>query len=157
MTQMVKAGAPAEADIFSEETAAQSAEPTYEVQVDNQTLRLTLPQLIEAAGAGLTKRSQSIRTGTAARTVPNGQTYAEFLVEYPDVQPSDIPPEVWEQAAREDSLVSAYRKYELDRLRAELAALQKNRENAAGEIGPAASDGETPAADPVVRALLGTH
>ncbi|MGE4549597.1 MAG: hypothetical protein AB7C89_08625 [Intestinibacillus sp.] len=157
MTQMEKAGAPAEADIFNGEAAARSAEPAYEIPVDGQTLRLTLPQLIEAAQAGLTKRNQGIRRDGAARAVPNGQIYASFLAEYPDVQPSDIPPEVWEQAAREGSLVSAYRGYELQRLRAELAALQKNRENRAGEIGPAASDGETPAADPVVRALLGSR
>ena len=141
--------------IFEEQRAAPAEAPGYEVEVDGETLRLTLPQLIEAAQAGLSKRCQEVRRGGAARAVPNGEQYAAFLQEYPDVRPSDIPQAVWQLAAQEGSLLSAYRKYENTLLRAELETLRKNNDNAAREIGPAASDGENPAAYPVVRALLG--
>lgn len=142
--------------LFAEEQAMLPAEEQYEIEVDGEVLRLTLPQLMEAARLGLSRQCQHIRRENAARAVPNGEIYAAFLQEYPDVQPSDIPPEVWALAAREGSLLSAFRRFELDRLRAELEALRKNEDNRAREIGPARSDGETLAADPVIRALLGS-
>ena len=45
--------------------------------------------------------------------MPNGQIYAAFVEEYPDVRPEDIPQQVWEWAQQEGSLVSAYRKWRL--------------------------------------------
>lgn len=145
-----------DADLFEEGVPNQNPEQTYEIQVDGETLQLTLPQILEAAQAGLTKRSQNIRRDGAMQEMDNGAIYAAFLEEYPDVAPTDIPQEVWDLAAREGSLVAAYRKYELMQLRMELDTLQKNEQNRQSEVGSAASDGETPAADPVVRALLGT-
>ena len=64
-----------------------------------------------------------MRRNRAANALPNGQIYAAFVEEYPDVRPEDIPQQVWEWAQQEGSLVSAYRKWEIAELRDELAAL----------------------------------
>lgn len=128
---------------------------TYAVQVDGQTLELTLEQLVQAAQAGLDTQNQAVRREHAAAATPMGDVYAAFLAEYPNVAPADIPPEVWQDAQTEGSLVAAYRKYELAQLRMQLAALTRDKANRALAIGSAASDGEAPEGDPIVRALLG--
>ncbi len=130
---------------------------TYAVQVDGQTLALTREQLVQAAQAGLEAQNQAVQREHAADapTASMNGVYAAFIAEYPDVAPADIPPEVWQDAQAEGSLVAAYRKHEIAQLRAQLAALAKDRANRALEIGSAASDGEAPEGDPVVRALLG--
>ena len=112
--------------------------------------------------------------------MPNGQIYAAFVEEYPDVRPEEIPPQVWEWAQQEGSLVSAYgkweilelkdelaalemnrytyrayRKWEILELKDELAALEMNQKNRRAAVGPAQSDGEPSGVDPVTLALLG--
>ena len=101
------------------------------------------------------KRNAYIRRNRAANAMPNGQIYAAFVEEYPDVRPEDIPQQVWEWAQQEGSLVSAYRKWEIAELRDELAALEMNQKNRRAAVGPAQSDGEPTGADPVTLALLG--
>lgn len=146
------------ADPFMQNTPAaeqQPAKQTYTVTVEGETHELTLEELIEAAALGLAKQNAYIRRNRAANGVNNGQIYAAFVEEYPDVRPEDIPPQVWEWAQQEGSLVSAYRKWEVLTLRDELAALQMNQKNRAAAVGPAKGDGEPTGVDPVTLALLG--
>ena len=110
---------------FAQEQAAeiqpQENAQTYPVEVDGDIVELTLEELIDAAAQGLSKRNAYIRRNRAANAMPNGQIYAAFVEEYPDVRPEDIPQQVWEWAQQEGSLVSAYRKWEIAELRDELA------------------------------------
>ena len=128
------------------EAPVQSAETTYPVEADGEIHELTLDELIEAAAQGLSRHNAY---------VPNGQIYAAFVEEYPDVRPEDIPQQVWEWAQQEGSLVSAYRKWEIAELRDELAALEMNRRNRRAAVGTAQTDGEPAGIDPVTLALLG--
>ena len=141
-------GAPAKA-------AQAPAEQTFPVPVDGQTVELTLDELIQAASLGLSKQNAYVRRNRAANGIPNGQIYAAFVEECPDVRPEDIPQQVWEWAQQEGSLVSAYRKWEILELKDELAAMEMNRKNRRAAVGPAQSDGEPAGVDPVTLALLG--
>ena len=155
--------APAAADPFAQnmptqntgDPAAQAGQQTYPVPVDGEMRQLTLEELIEAASLGLSKQNAYIRRNRAANGMPNGQIYAAFVEEYPDVRPEEIPPQVWEWAQQEGSLVSAYRKWEILTLKDELAALEMNQKNRRAAVGPAQSDGEPAGVDPVTLALLG--
>lgn len=135
--------------------AAQGGQQTFPVPVDGQTVELTLEQLIEAASLGLSKQNAYVRRNRAANGMPNGQIYAAFVEEYPDVRPEEIPQQVWQWAQQEGSLVSAYRKWEILELKDELAALEMNQKNRRAAVGPAQSDGEPAGVDPVTLALLG--
>ena len=135
--------------------AAQGVQQTFPVPVDGQTVELTLEQLIEAASLGLSKQNAYVRRNRAANGMPNGQIYAAFVEEYPDVRPEEIPQQVWQWAQQEGSLVSAYRKWEILELKDELAALEMNQKNRRAAVGPAQSDGEPAGVDPVTLALLG--
>lgn len=137
------------------ENQPQPAEQTYPVEVDGEVVELTMDELLEAAAQGLSKRNAYIRRNRAANAMPNGQIYAAFVEEYPEVRPEDIPPQVWEWAQQEGSLVSAYRKWEIAELKDELAALEMNQKNRRAAVGPAQSDGEPTGIDPVTLALLG--
>ncbi|MGI6180841.1 MAG: hypothetical protein ACOYIE_02035 [Agathobaculum sp.] len=149
------AGAPANPFVpHAAEPAAQQPE-TYSVPVDGETRELTLDELIEAASLGLSKQNAYVRRNRAASGMREGQIYAAFVEEYPDVSPEDIPPQVWEWAQQEGSLVSAYRKWEVLTLKDELAALEMNQKNHRAAVGPAKGDGEPAGADPVTLALLG--
>ena len=135
--------------------AAQGGQQTFPAPVDGQTVELTLEQLIEAASLGLSKQNAYARRNRAANGMPNGQIYAAFVEEYPDVRPEEIPQQVWQWAQQEGSLVSAYRKWEILELKDELAALEMNQKNRRAAVGPAQSDGEPAGVDPVTLALLG--
>lgn len=134
---------------------AQAGQQTFPVPVDGEMRELTLDELIQAASLGLSKQNAYIRRNRAANGMPNGQIYAAFVEEYPDVRPEEIPPQVWEWAQQEGSLVSAYRKWEILTLKDELAALEMNQKNRRAAVGPAQSDGEPTGVDPVTLALLG--
>ena len=151
---------PAEVNPFAQgsavpQEAQAGAQQTYPVPVDGQMVELTLDELIQAASLGLSKQNAYIRRNRAANGIPNGQIYAAFVEEYPDVRPEDIPQQVWEWAQQEGSLVSAYRKWEILELRDELAAMEMNQKNRRAAVGPAQSDGEPAGVDPVTLALLG--
>ena len=154
-----QAAPPAEINPFAQgapaEAAQAPAEQTYPVPVDGQMVELTLDELIQAASLGLSKQNAYVRRNRAANGIPNGQIYAAFVEEYPDVRPEDIPQQVWEWAQQEGSLVSAYRKWEILELKDELAAMEMNRKNRRAAVGPAQSDGEPAGVDPVTLALLG--
>ena len=144
--------APGETAPQTQQTGAQQ---TFPVPVDGQTVELTLDELIQAASLGLSKQNAYVRRNRAAAGMPNGQIYAAFVEEYPDVRPEDIPQQVWEWAQQEGSLVSAYRKWEILELKDELAAMEINQKNRRAAVGPAQSDGEPTGVDPVTLALLG--
>ena len=151
---------PAEVNPFAQgsempQEAQAGAQQTYPVPVDGQMVELTLDELIQAASLGLSKQNAYVRRNRAANGIPNGQIYAAFVEEYPDVRPEDIPQQVWEWAQQEGSLVSAYRKWEILELRDELAAMEMNQKNRRAAVGPAQSDGEPAGVDPVTLALLG--
>ncbi|MGM9612891.1 MAG: hypothetical protein ACI3XZ_05245 [Butyricicoccus sp.] len=130
-------------------------EETITLNVDGQDITLTMEQLVQAAVSGLSRRSEVIRMAGASSQVPDGQVYANFIASYPDVQPGDIPQEVWQDAQMEGSLVSAYRKYEIAQLKAKLAALEQNETNRRQAVGSAAGDGQPAQIDPVIAALRG--
>lgn len=144
--------APGETAPQAQQTGAQQ---TFPVPVDGQTVELTLDELIQAASLGLSKQNAYVRRNRAAAGMSNGQIYAAFVEEYPDVRPEDIPQQVWEWAQQEGSLVSAYRKWEILELKDELAAMEINQKNRRAAVGPAQSDGEPAGVDPVTLALLG--
>lgn len=137
------------------QSAKAPEEETVTLTVDGQEITLTMEQLVQAAVSGLSRRAEMIRMAGAAGQVPDGQVYANFISAYPEVQPGDIPQEVWQDAQMEGSLVSAYRKYEIAQLRARLAALEQNAENRRQAVGSAAGDGQPSQIDPVVAALRG--
>ena len=119
------------------EAPVQSTETTYPVEADGEIHELTLDGLIEAAAQGLSKHNAYVRRNRAANTLPNGQIYAAFVEEYPDVRPEDIPQQVWEWAQQEGS------------------ALGMSRRNRRAAVGTAQTDGEPAGIDPVTLALLG--
>ena len=140
-----------------QQTESQTAPPeeTITLHVDGQDITLTMEQLVDAAVSGLSRRGEMIRLAGAAGQVPSGQVYANFIAAYPDVQPGDIPQQVWQDAQTEGSLVSAYRKYEIALLKARLKALEQNEQNRKQVIGSAQGDGQPAQLDPVIAALRG--
>ena len=70
--------------------------------------------------------------------------FLAFMEAYPQVEPGDIPPEVWRQAARGESLTAAYARFEAEKLRREneyLRQSQRNRRRSAGsQQGAGAGD-----------------
>ncbi len=55
--------------------------------------------------------------------------FLAFIREYPGVEARDIPAEVWRRAAKGESLVTAYARYEAGRLREENRRLRQSEEN----------------------------
>nr|WP_297170983.1 hypothetical protein [uncultured Agathobaculum sp.] len=153
--------APSEANPFAsagadmQPQAQPGTQQTFPVPVDGQTVELTIDELIQAASLGLSKQNAYVRRNRAAAGMTNGQIYAAFVEEYPDVRPEDIPQQVWQWAQQEGSLVSAYRKWEILTLKDELEAMEMNQKNRRAAVGPAQSDGEPAGVDPVTLALLG--
>ena len=93
-------------DPFAAAEAPETAsKTTYPVEADGEIHELTLDELIEAAAQGLSRHNAYVRRNRAANALPNGQIYAAFVEEYPDVRPEDIPQQVWEWAQQEGSLV----------------------------------------------------
>lgn len=85
-----------------------------------------------------------------------------FAKKYKDVDPKSIPQEVWDAVASGESLVSAYGNYqakqterENEKLRAEIAALKKNKENREKSIGSMKTDGQQKGKDPFLEGLFG--
>ena len=148
--------AAAQQDPFTQAPPAETpAEQVFPVTFAGETRELTRDALITAAESGLSKQNAYIRRNRAAGGLSNGQIYAAFVEEYPDVRPEDIPQQVWEWAQAEGSLVAAYRKWELLELKDQLAAVEQNVKNRKASVGPAKGDGEPAGVDPVTLALLG--
>lgn len=82
----------------------------------------------------------------------------EFVSAYPQIDPSKIPQEVWEQVAKGERLLTAYRNYEVAQenaslkqkiaeLERTLEAERKNKENKAKSTGTRSSAGNMPKKD----------
>lgn len=85
--------------------------------------------------------------------------FLRFSKEYPDVNPTDIPKEVWDSFASGEDLVSAYARYEAKTLRAEVASMkekletaEKNAENKKRSTGSQTSAGASSEMDDFDRA-----
>lgn len=70
------------------------------------------------------------------------QEYQDFLKNFPDVNPDDIPKEVFEDAENSD-LSSAYMKYKLKDLENKLKVAKQNEENSASTVGGVTDTGPT--------------
>lgn len=68
--------------------------------------------------------------------------YQDFLKNFPDVNPEDIPKEVFEEAVNSD-LSSAYMKYRLNELENQLKIAKQNQENAESTVGGVTETGTT--------------
>lgn len=61
--------------------------------------------------------------------------YQAFVSEYPDVDPTKLPDDVMQSMATGETMLSAYRAYELKKLKADYAALIKNKDNSQKSLG----------------------
>jgi hypothetical protein len=82
-----------------------------------------------------------------------------FMAEYPGINPREIPPEVWAEVKGGKTLLAAYQKWENNKekervkaLEAELEAARKAKENAKKSTGSRSSSGKSAALDPMVAA-----
>ena len=75
--------------------------------------------------------------------------YADFIKEFPDVKPEDIPKEVFEDAEN-SSLREAYMKYQLEEQRKQIEILKKQNENKSSSVGSTTEFGgkESKSSDP---------
>lgn len=68
--------------------------------------------------------------------------YNEFLEKFPDVNPEDIPKQVFEDAEK-SSLTEAYMKWQLNELKSQLKVAKTNEKNATASVGSVTSTGPT--------------
>lgn len=61
--------------------------------------------------------------------------YQAFVSEYPDVDPTKLPDDVMQSMAAGETMLSAYRAYELKKLKADYAAMIKNKDNNQKALG----------------------
>lgn len=59
----------------------------------------------------------------------------DFVKEFPDVKPADVPKPVWDALQRGETLVSAYRGYRMKELEKQLAAKVQEADNAKRAVG----------------------
>lgn len=76
------------------------------------------------------------------REEEKNKKYQEFLNKFPDVNPEDIPKEVFEEAEN-SSLSEAYMKWQLGELKKQLEVAKTNEKNANSAIGSVTSTGTT--------------
>jgi hypothetical protein len=88
---------------------------------------------------------QSERQANQQKEAKN-KMYQEFLDAYPDVNPMDIPPEVWQEVKTGRSLTDAYTRHEnkllrekLDGVQSQQQTQQANQKNAVDSTGSAKS------------------
>ena len=68
--------------------------------------------------------------------------YQDFLKNFPDVNPEDVPKEVFDDAAN-SNLTTAYMKYKMKDLESQLKIAKQNEENAASTVGGVTETGTT--------------
>jgi hypothetical protein len=73
----------------------------------------------------------------------NKQEYVDFINEFPDVKPEDVPAEVWEMKNKNPniSISDAYIRYERNQLKAKLSATEVNQKNAETSTGSVTGNG----------------
>lgn len=82
------------------------------------------------------------------------EEYHKFFSAYPDVNPADIPDDVWQQVGQGESLLGAYRSYENAQLKAKLAALEQNEKNKQAAVGSLAGEAGQDEVDPFLQGFL---
>jgi len=85
-----------------------------------------------------------------------------FVSQYPGIDPTAIPKEVWTEVGTGTPLLTAYQKYqssqlqkENEQLKAQLAAREKNEQNRKKTVGTQKTGGSESAKDPFLEALFG--
>ena len=73
--------------------------------------------------------------------------YADFVEQFPDVKPEDIPKEVFEKA-QSSNLVSAYKDWLIKDLETKLQIHEQNAKNASSAIGSVTETGQTKKQEP---------
>lgn len=68
---------------------------------------------------------------------------ADFAKQFPNVQPKDVPQEVWNAFSKGETLVSAYRGYRMAELEKQLAAKTQADDNASRAVGSRLTTGKT--------------
>lgn len=68
--------------------------------------------------------------------------YQDFLKAFPDVNPEDVPKEVFEDAVN-SNLTTAYMKYKMQEMENQLKVAKQNEENAASTVGGVTETGTT--------------
>ena len=68
--------------------------------------------------------------------------YEDFLKEFPDVNPDDIPKEVFEEAEK-SSLSNAYMKWQMNEMKNKLAVKEQNEKNSKATVGGVTDTGPT--------------
>lgn len=68
-------------------------------------------------------------------------SFEEFAREHPEVKPTDIPKEVWEDLEKTNNLSASYAKYEAKKLKEENETLKKNAKNKSRSTGSMRSSG----------------
>lgn len=76
------------------------------------------------------------------------KAFAAFVAEYPDVDPKNIPKEVWIDFNASGNLVGSYRKYEIKQLRSENEQLKQYQKNKERSTGSRRTAGATTPKDP---------
>lgn len=111
---------------------------------------LTAIQRDRAAAAA----EEQTRAATQAETKKQ-EMISAFLAEFPHVNASEIPPEVWNTCRETGDLAGAYRKYandqkdsEISRLKAEIETLKQNQKNKDRSTGSQKSVGAATPQDP---------
>ena len=68
--------------------------------------------------------------------------YEDFMKNFPDVNPDDIPKEVFEDAVN-SNLTTAYMKFKMNQMENQLKVAKQNEENAAATVGGVTETGTT--------------
>jgi hypothetical protein len=85
----------------------------------------------------LKKREEALNKEEAKK-----KEYQDFLEQFPDVNPDEIPKEVFEEAEK-SSLSNAYMKWKLNELQKELNVAKTNEKNAKASVGGVTKTGPT--------------
>ncbi len=113
---------------------------TYEISIGGKTRKVSEQELLEAAKFGFFALDV-IGSGQLSEGKTAGGDDGEmerFVSRYPDV--SEFPPEVEKRIRGGDSPLDAYREYEIEKLKAQVDALEKNDVNRKKSTGSAGSD-----------------
>lgn len=89
--------------------------------------------------------AESEETGETQEATPadskRPSMFQAFVEEFPDVKADTIPGEVWQECRRTGDLAGAYRRYENNRLKAEIEALRQNQKNKERSTGSRRTSG----------------
>lgn len=143
LSELAGAAGFSDVNAFLDEVKAERLSKAEDMDMAAARSRVALERREKALAdreAALNAEKQTAETARTEADRRNREALA-FAGEYPDVKPTDIPPEVWEDVKKGETLVGAYRKYENAKLKAALAAKEKEAENRAKSAGSRQGDG----------------